>query len=84
MQKFTDSCYRNESFTPYQYYMVDNSGSHSQLQYANYYMGSNYMQYYNEIGQHHYNYPQQYLSAYDYHTEDSADLNQLKRSLNLV
>ncbi len=33
--------------------------------------------------QNHYNYPQQYLPAYE-HADDSTDLNQLKRSLNLV
>jgi hypothetical protein len=88
MQKFTDSCYKNESVTPYQYCMVDYSGSHTQqqYQYANYYMGNNYMPYYGSPGyqQHNYNYPQQYLPAYDYHADDSTDLNQLKRSLNLV
>lgn len=66
--------------------MVDYSGSHNQQQYhyANYYMGNNYMPYFGQISQHHYNYPQQYLPAYDYHADDSTDLNQLKRSLNLV
>ena len=67
--------------------MVDYSGSHTQqqYQYANYYTGNNYMPYYGSPGyQNNYNYPQQYLPAYDYHADDSTDLNQLKRSLNLV
>jgi hypothetical protein len=32
--------------------------------------------------QHHF--PQQYVPTYEYPADDTADLNQLKRSLNLV
>lgn len=87
MQKFTDSCYRNESVAPYQYYVADYSSSHNQQQYhyANYYASNSFIPYYGSTGyQSHYNYPQQYLPAYDYHADDNTDLNQLKRSLNLV
>ena len=65
---------------------MDYSGSHSQqqYQYGNYFMGS-YFPYgnYNDIAyqQHHYLQPYQ---TCEYQADDTTDLNQLKRSLNLV
>jgi len=81
MQKFTDSCYRNVHMSSYQYCQVDYSQAQQQQYYDNYY---NYMpySYISPMGYQN-NYPPQYLPTYDY-PGDSMELNQLKRSLNLV
>ena len=83
VQKFTDSCYRNVPVNPYQYGFVDYSQAQQQqyqYQYNNYYF-NNMMPYsFNPVGQPNY---LQYEPIYDY-PGDSTELNQLKRSLNLV
>lgn len=83
MQKFTDSCYRNLPVSPYQYCLVDYSqAQQQQYQYDNYYI-NNYVPYsYPSPLGYQNNYPQ-YLTTYDY-PGDAMELNQLKRSLNLV
>lgn len=87
MQKFTDSCYRNLPTSPYQYCLVDYSQAQQQqqqYQFDNYYnMGNYYQQQYNYMGMGYQNHYPQYLPTYDY-PGDSAELFQLKRSLNLV
>ena len=80
MQKFTDSCYRNVPVNPYQYCFVDYSQAQQQqyqYQYNNYYYGNMMPYSYPSFGES--NYPQ-----YPPNIEDNTELNQLKRSLNLV
>ena len=81
MQKFTDSCYRNVP-SQYQYTFMDYSqAQQQQCQYDNYYC-NNYMPYeYVSMGIQ--NNPPQYLPTYD-PPADNTELNQLKRSLNMV
>jgi hypothetical protein len=83
MQRFTDSCYRNVSYSPYQYCLVDYSqAQQQQYQYGNYCLNNGMPYSYFSMG-----YPNngpQYPPMYDNNLADVAELSQLKRSLNFV
>lgn len=91
MQKFTDIYEKHETVSTHQYCLVDyannNSGQgqyqNNGYQYGGYPMGS-YMPYsYVEMYPQQHHYPQ-YLPSMDYHSGDTAELSQLKRSLGCL